>query len=223
MSIHPSTFDFLRELSQNNNREWFNTHKERYIDAHANVRHFIAGMIERLSAFDLHINTNIDPAKCMFRIYRDIRFSKNKDPYKDWFAAGISIDGRKLDGPEYYIHIEPEGQSFIAAGYWRPQKKHLDAIRQEVDYSAGKLIAALKQGGWSEDDLSTEDKLIRPPAGYTANDPNIEVLKLKSFILYETLPDDLLTSHQALDRVTELCQRMLPFKYFLQDAISLTD
>ena len=223
MSIQSSTFVFLKDLNQNNNREWFNAHKERYIAAQADFKSFIVAMIERLSEFDPHINTDIDAARCMFRIYRDVRFSKNKDPYKRWLAAGISIDGRKLDGPEYYIHIEPEGKSFIASGYWRPNKEHLAAIRQEVDYNGAALEAALREGGWSFGDLSTEDKLVRPPSGYSADDPNIEVLKLKSFILYEALPDELLMSAKGLDHVVAVCQRIHPFKTFLHDAIAVVE
>lgn len=223
MSIQPSTLSFLTDLRQNNNREWFNDHKERYIAAHADFKNFIQMMIDRLAEFDLHINTSIDPGKCMFRIYRDVRFSKNKDPYKNWLAAGISIDGRKLDGPEYYLHIEPEGKSFIASGYWRPKKEHLDAIRQEIDYNGTGLLDALQNGGWSVDDLSAEDKLVRPPAGYTADHPHIEILKLKSFILYEAIPDDVLTSAKALDHIIAVCRRIYPFKEFLHEATTLID
>lgn len=223
MFIQSSTFAFLKDLRQNNNREWFNVHKERYVAAQADFKSFITSMIERLSEFDPHINTDIDAGRCMFRIYRDVRFSKNKDPYKNWLAAGISIDGRKLDGPEYYIHLEPGGKSFIASGYWRPKKEHLATIRQEVDYNAATLETALSEGGWSVGDLSTEDKLVRPPSSYSADDPNIEVLKLKSFILYEALSDELLMGEDALDYVIRVCRRIYPFKAFLHDAIAVVE
>jgi uncharacterized protein (TIGR02453 family) len=214
MFIQSDTFQFLKELSENNNREWFQAHKEHFVAAQADFMDFIVKMIVGLSQFDPHINTDIDAKKCMFRIYRDVRFSKNKDPYKKWLAAGISIDGRKLDGPEYYIHIEPGDKSFIACGYWRPKKEHLDAIRQEIDYSASQLHAA---------DLSPEDKLMRPPSGYAADDPNIELLKLKSFIIHETLPDVVLQDKDALQKVLAICKRIYPFKAFLHDAIAIVE
>lgn len=220
MSIQSNTIQFLKELCQNNNREWFQTNKERYVTAQGDFKSFINGMIVGLSQFDPHINTDIDAGKCMFRIYRDVRFSKNKDPYKNWLAAGISIDGRKLDGPEYYIHIEPGNKSFIACGYWRPKKEHLDAIRQEIDYNVPQLTTALTEGQWTIDDLSTEDKLVRPPSGYPADDPNIEILKLKSFIIHEMLPDTLITGENALEAVLTICKRIYPFKKFLHDAIA---
>ncbi|GGH10652.1 DUF2461 domain-containing protein [Sphingobacterium alkalisoli] len=218
MLIRSATFSFLRNLKKNNTREWFQEHKEDYDLANQNVKEFIEAMIQRLSEFDLQINTDIKAAKCMFRIYRDIRFSKDKTPYKSWLAAGISIDGRKLDGPEYYIHIE-SGNNFLAAGYWRPKKEHLDAIRQEIDYNAVEFVNALAAGGWKPEDLSQEDKLVRPPAGYDANDPNIELLKLKSFILYKQFSDEEMQSADALDKVINTCKDIYPFKLFIHQAI----
>src|SRR5690606_20273314 len=105
-----------KQLRENNSREWFQAHKEVYDKANDNVKAFITALIAEMSVFDPHINTDIQASRCLFRIYRDTRFSKDKTPYKTWFAAGISVDGRKLDGPEYYLHIEP-GKNFLAAGY----------------------------------------------------------------------------------------------------------
>lgn len=218
MKIKKSTFAFLEDLKANNNREWFQANRNRYDEAQQNIKDFVQEIVNRLSEFDPQINTEIKVAKCLFRIYRDVRFSKNKDPYKNWFAAGISVDGRKLEGPEYYLHIEPE-KSFIAVGYWRPSKNHLDAIRQEIDYNAATLHEALAKGKWSADDLDRDDKLIRPPAGYTADDPNIELLKLKSFILYEKVSQKQLESPKALDTLISFCERALPFKLFIHEAI----
>lgn len=218
MEIEVSTFAFFKDLAKNNNREWFLENKGRYDNAHSNIKAFIEGMIVELSKRDPHINTDIKASKCMFRIYRDVRFSKDKSPYKSWLAAGISVDGRKLDGPEYYIHIEPN-KSFVAVGYWRPKKEHLEAIRQEIDYNFEGLSSALAGGNWTVEDLSQEDKLVRPPAGYAVDDPHIEVLKLKSFILYKNLSDAELTAADALDKVIAICERILPFKKFIHEAI----
>src|SRR5690606_39666200 len=100
MKIEKASFDFLVSLKENNNREWFQEHKAAYDAAHNNVIEFIEAIIQRLADLDPHIHTDISAKKCLFRIYRDVRFSKNKDPYKSWFAAGISVDGRKLAGPD---------------------------------------------------------------------------------------------------------------------------
>lgn len=217
--INQNTFTFLKDLQNNNTREWFAEEKERYEAALADVRLFVADLIIELSKFDPHITTDIQANKCLFRIYRDTRFSKDKTPYKNWFGAGISKDGRKLDGPEYYIHISPEN-SFIACGYWRPEKKHLDAIRQEIDYNGDKfnrIVAELKEVGGLE--LETEDKLKRPPAGYDADHAAIEFLKLKSFVAHKALSNTDLTDKKALDNIITCYKTMLPLKQYLHEAI----
>ncbi len=218
MKIEKATFEFLDNLRVNNNREWFQEHKAEYDAALENVIAFIEQVILKLSELDPHIHEDIQAKKCLFRIYRDVRFSKNKDPYKSWFAAGISVDGRKLAGPEYYIHIEPEG-TFIAVGYWRPDKQHLDAIRQEIDYNAYELFKALEKGGWKAEDLSAEDKLQRPPAGYGADHEHIDLLKHKSFILHANLSRKEMESSRALENVIKRYESMIPFKYFIHQAL----
>ena len=218
MKIEKATLDFLNNLKENNNREWFQDHKSEYEAALQNVTSFIEQIIVKLSGLDPHINQEISAKKCLFRIYRDVRFSKNKDPYKSWFAAGISVDGRKLAGPEYYIHIEPNG-TFIAVGYWRPEKNHLEAIRQEIDYSAEEFFNALKKGGWKAEDLSSEDKLQRPPAGYAADNENIELLKHRSFILSTNLSRKEMESSKALETVISSYATMIPFKEFIHQAL----
>lgn len=217
--LNQNTFTFLEDLQNNNTREWFAEEKDRYETALADVRQFVGDLIAELSQFDPHITTDIQANKCLFRIYRDTRFSKDKTPYKNWFGAGISIDGRKLDGPEYYIHISP-GKSFIACGYWRPAKKHLDAIRQEIDYngdSFNSIVEDLKQ----QHDLSleTEDKLKRPPAGYDATHLEIEFLKLKSFVTHKNIADTVLTGKDALGNIIASYKAMLPLKQYLHEAI----
>jgi len=218
MKIEKSTFEFLNALTQNNTREWFQENKSRYELAHRNVKDFITAFIAEVAKFDPKITTDIDASKCLFRIYRDVRFSKNKAPYKTWFSAGVSLEGRKLAGPEYYIHIEPQ-KSFIACGYWRPEKPHLDLIRQEIDYNPLALKTALDKGGWKLDELSHEDKLKRPPAGYTTDHEYIEQLKLKSFILYKHLDQKDLTAYDAIQTLNDVCQSMYPFKMFIHQAL----
>ena len=218
MKIEKKTFEFLTKLKSNNDREWFQENRAIYEGALSNVKNFITSFIKELALFDPQITTDIQAAKCLFRIYRDTRFSKDKTPYKTWFAAGISLDGRKLEGPEYYLHIEP-GKNFLAAGYWRPGKQHLDQIRQEIDYNFPGLEQALDQGGWTIADLSTEDKLKRPPAGYSEEDPHIDILKLKSFILYQAFEDAALTGENSIQHLVETAQRIHPFKNFIHQSL----
>lgn len=218
MKIEKTTIDFLEDLRENNNREWFRDNKTRYEAALENVKDYVEALIIALSTLDPHIDTEIQASRCLFRIYRDIRFSKDKTPYKTWFAAGISREGRKLAGPEYYLHIEP-GKHFLAVGYWRPEKHHLTAIRQEIDYNYTEFVDALREGGWLPDDLSTEDKLKRAPLGYPEDDPHIEILKLKSFILYQSFTAEEMTGTLSIQKLVDTANRMLPFKRYLQRAI----
>lgn len=219
MNIATSTFEFLKALRENNNREWFNAHKDNYEQAKGNVEAFIQELINKLSAFDPHINNSIKAKQCLFRIYRDVRFSKDKSPYKTWFAAGISLDGRKLEGPEYYVHIGPDS-SFVAVGYWRPKKEHLDSIRQEIDYNLAAFEETLHLGNWTGEDLSQEDKLVRPPSGYTEGNDAIEYLKLKSFIIFKSLTDGEVLKPFALEDIVQLYQRTINFKNFLHESIN---
>jgi len=217
--IQKSTFDFLTELKENNTREWFADNREKYESALADVRSFLTDLIVALSEFDPKINTSIQANKCLFRIYRDTRFSNDKTPYKTWFGAGISVDGRKLRGPEYYIHIGAEN-SFIACGYWRPEKPHLEAIRQEIDYSGEQLAKTLNGllDEWKIN-LFKEDLLKRAPAGYGEDNPYIDFIKLKSFVLDQPLTIKDLSNKNALDNIIASYKKMLPFKEFLQEAI----
>lgn len=218
--IQKSTFDFLSELKENNSREWFTENRNQYEAALADVRVFLTELIAALSEIDPKINTSIQANKCLFRIYRDTRFSNDKTPYKTWFGAGISVDGRKLQGPEYYIHIGAEN-SFIACGYWRPEKQHLDAIRQEIDYNGEQLTKIINQV--LEDGKITlykEDLLKRAPAGYGEDNPYIDLIKLKSFVLDQSLTVNALSGKNALQDIVTSYKRMLPFKEFLHEAIA---
>ncbi|MGK6350505.1 DUF2461 domain-containing protein [Parapedobacter sp. DT-150] len=218
-SIHPETFGFLAAIKENNDREWFQAHREAYELAWENMKGFTAAVIGGLSQTDRYISEDIPVSKCLFRIYRDTRFSKDKTPYKTWLGAGISTAGRKLNGPEYYLHIQP-GNSFAAGGYWRPEKDHLTAIRQEIDYNGRRLLELLDNPAFKDHcRLDTQDKLKRPPAGFDEDNPYIELIKLKSFTAFEQLPDEALSGPDGLDKVLQAFRRMYDFKLFLHEAL----
>lgn len=221
MSLTKDTFDFLNDLSFNNNREWFLENKHRYDRSWQEMKSFVGQIIEGLASFDPYIHKDIDPGKCLFRIYRDVRFRKDKTPYKTWLGAGISVNGRKLQGPEYYIHIQPD-HSFLAVGYWRPEKEHLAAIRQEIDYQGEdweNMLLQLHTQAGEKVVPDREDTLKRPPAGFSADHPQIQYLKLKSFTLSRELTDLELMGPRALSYVLQHYQEMLPFKNFIHRAI----
>lgn len=221
MSLTKDTFDFLNDLSFNNNREWFLENKHRYDRSWQEMKSFVGQIIEGLASFDPYTHKDIDPGKCLFRIYRDVRFRKDKTPYKTWLGAGISVNGRKLQGPEYYIHIQPD-HSFLAVGYWRPEKEHLAAIRQEIDYQGEdweNMLLQLHTQAGEKVVPDREDTLKRPPAGFSADHPQIQYLKLKSFTLSRELTDLELMGPRAVSYVLQHYQEMLPFKNFIHRAI----
>ncbi|MFB2119035.1 DUF2461 domain-containing protein [Parapedobacter sp. 2B3] len=218
-NIHANTFGFLEAIKTNNDREWFQEHRVEYDRAWQNMKDFTAGLIQGLAQWDRYISADIPVSKCVFRIYRDTRFSKDKTPYKTWLGAGISTAGRKLNGPEYYIHIQP-GNSFAAAGYWRPEKEHLAAIRQEIDYNGARLLDIVNESAFKEHcQLDTQDVLKRPPAGFSEDNPYIDWLKLKSFTAFESFTDADLQHADGLERVLQAYRRMYDFKLFLHEAL----
>lgn len=217
--IHPDTFGFLAAIKENNDREWFQQHRDAYEQAWQNMKDFTQAVITGLAETDRYISADIPVSKCLFRIYRDTRFSKDKTPYKTWLGAGISTAGRKLNGPEYYLHIQP-GNSFAAGGYWRPEKDHLAAIRQEIDYNGTELSAILEEAAFKKNcQLDVQDKLKRPPAGYDEDHPHIEWIKLKSFTASESFKDNDLSDPDGLEKVLQAFRRMYAFKLFLHQAL----
>ncbi len=218
--IHPDTFKFLKELAQNNNREWFQAHKDRYEAAQQNTIDFAAGLIKELAKIDAGVNADADPKKCVMRIYRDVRFSKDKTPYKTNMSIGRMVSGN-AGSTGYYLQIEP-GASFIAGGYWMPEAEHLKSIRQEIDYNAGDLKKIIEAPAFTRlfGDFTKQEKLKTLPKGYQQDNENIELLKLKSFAAVHDLKDEELTRPDAARHIAALCKEIYPLNVFLNNAIA---
>jgi uncharacterized protein (TIGR02453 family) len=219
--IKTSTFDFLGQLAVNNERNWFQAHKEEYNLARENVLDFIEGVLPSIITIDPVIPADINAQGCLMRIYRDIRFSKDKTPYKTNFGIGISANGKSLNGPGYYIHIQP-GKSFIAGGYWMPETDHLKAIRQEIDYNGAEFRSIVESKSFKTyfGEMNTEDKLKTSPKGYATDHPDIEYLKLKSFIGMHQLKDKVLSNPNATKDIADVVEKLHPLMVFLRNAIS---
>jgi len=219
--IESQTLDFLKELVENNNREWFQANKERYDKARANVIELATNVITKLHKVDPSVSADLDPKKCVMRIYRDIRFSKNKIPYKNNFGVSMPTLGSKLGGVEYYLHIQP-GKSFIAGGYWMPEAEHLKAIRQEIDYNANDLKKIIDDKEFVKlfGEFRKQDQLKTTPKGYDVDNENIDLLKLKSFIVSHPLKDKELMSAGAADEIVNMCSKVYPLNIFLKNAIA---
>jgi len=219
--INPQTIEFLKKLINNNNREWFQANKAEYDAARENVIAFTAQLLKQLHTIDPGIDEALDPKKCVMRIYRDIRFSLNKTPYKNNFGISIPTMGLKNGGVEYYLHLTP-GASFIAGGYWMPEAEHLKAIRQEIDYNGHDLKSIIDApefvklfGGFRQ-----QEKLKTVPKGYEADNENIELLKLKSFIVSHPLKDKDLFKADVVQHIAQICAEIHPLNVFLKNALA---
>lgn len=217
--INKATLDFLKSLKKNNNKEWFDKNKEKYLAAKENVEELTGGLIQQFSAFDKKLS-GLKAKDCIFRIYRDVRFSKDKKPYKSNMGATINPGGRKMEIAGYYIHIEP-GKSFLAGGRWMPQGDHLKKIRQEIDYNGKDFKKILNDKGFKKyfGELDQTYKLIRPPKGYDKDHPDIELLKMNSYIVWRQYSDAEVLSKKFLQEVTKGAKLMKPFLDFLNTAI----
>jgi uncharacterized protein (TIGR02453 family) len=219
--IQRHTFYFLKELVENNNREWFQANKRRYEAARDNVIEFTGEWIKLLHKIDPSIDDALDAKKCVMRIYRDIRFRIDKTPYKNNFGISIPTKGLKAGRAEYYLQISP-GNSFIAGGYWMPEKDHLKAIRQEIDYNAGELKQIIDDAGFIElfGEFRKQEQLKSVPREYSAENENVELLKLKSFVAFHQLKDEELLLKDAVVEVAAICSKIYPLNAFLNNALA---
>jgi len=219
--IRPGTFNFLSELAQNNNREWFQANKARHDEARDNVIEFVAALIAGISGFDKTVSPDLDPKSCVMRIYRDIRFSRNKTPYKNNFGAGISGQGKNFYGPGYYLHIHPE-ESFIAGGCWMPEAAHLQSIRQEIDYNGDEFHRIIDDPSFKKyfGSPDQEYKLRTKPKDYPADHPDIDYLKLKSFTFTHIVDQKELSSSDAVKNMIRGFEILHPFMVYLRNSLS---
>lgn len=219
--IQKSTLDFLKNLKKNNEREWFDTNKEKYLAAKSNVDSFVEDVIKSFTSFDKSL-AGLKAKDCVFRIYRDVRFSKDKSPYKTNMGAGINRGGKKMEIAGYYLHIEP-GKTMIAGGRWMPSGDHLKKIRQEIDYNGKQLHKILSDKNFKKLfgglDNSDEYKLVRPPKGYDKDHKDVELLKLNSYLVWHEFSDKDVLSKNFLKNLTATAKAMKPLLDFLNTAI----
>ncbi|HEY0030548.1 MAG TPA: DUF2461 domain-containing protein [Bacteroidia bacterium] len=217
--IEKTTLAFLLKLSKNNSKEWFDKNRPEYEIVKGNFKKFVDELIASTAKFDPAIK-HLESKNCIFRINRDVRFSKNKSPYKDNFGATLSPGGKKSFSAGYYIQVQPGGQSFIAGGMWQPETPQLNAIRQEIDYNAAefKKIISAKVFKKYLGKLSEEDMLKTVPKGYDKTHPEIELLKHRSYITVHHLKDTDVLSKDFLKHCNEVMKAMLPLNLFLRRA-----
>ena len=211
---------FLKDLARHNDRDWFEKNKPRYVKVRQDFEELVAIILDELVKFDPAL-AGLNAKKLPFRIYRDVRFSKDKRPYKTNMGAGFSPNGRLIQEPGYYLHLEPNDKSFVAGGIYMPDAGYLAKLRQEIDYNPDGLKSILKQkkfrdrfGGF--DDF---DKLKTAPKGYPKDHPNIEWLKLKSFIVSMPLTDKQVADKKLVSIVASACRQIKPLNEYIRQAL----
>lgn len=211
---------FLKSIAKNNNREWFEKNKPNYLEAKSNFEDFLEAFHKELLKFDESL-AGLNPRKQGFRIYRDVRFSKDKRPYKVNMGAGFSEHGKMDQEPGYYIHIEP-GKSFIAGGLYMPDADKLSKIRQEIDYNTEAFLKILNDKKFKKlfpllDDF---DKLKTAPKGYPKDHPHIDLLKNKSFVVSHRFTDQEVLDKKFPKKAAEIANVLKLLNDFLKHAIA---
>lgn len=216
--LQQNTLRFLAALAENNNKPWFEENKQSFLAAKEDVEHLVADVLVLLAEEDPAF-VNHKAKDCIMRIYRDVRFSKDKSPYKTNFGVGFMAGGRKAMGAGYYLHIQP-GASFIGGGIWMPEGKLLKAIRQEIDYGFDDFRKIVEDKKFIKlfGDIEGE-RLQKLPKGYAEDNPAIHYLKLKSFTVGQSLADDTMTNKKVQKSILDAIQVMKPFVDFLNRAV----
>ena len=217
--LQSSTIQFLKALKKNNNKEWFDKNRKIYEQAKADYLNFVAILLNEIQGFDTSL-MELQPKQCIFRLNRDVRFSKNKDPYKTNFGASFSKGAKKVQSAGYYFHLEP-GENFVGGGLWMPMAPDLNKVRQEIDYCFKEFSSILKKPAFKSTygDMDNSMKLVRPPKGFDVDNPALEYLKLKSFVVTRSIKDTELTDKQLVKNVVKDFKTIAPLVHFLNRAI----
>ena len=211
--IKNNAFEILKELEKNNTREWFAINKVRFKEIETEVKSFYAELMGKMKQHD-----EIEKLK-VFRIYRDVRFSKDKTPYKAHFAGSFSRAGAHLRGG-YYLRIKP-GETFIAAGFWEPNKEDLFRIRKELETDASAFRSVIKatnfKNTWGP---LVGEELKTAPKGFDKEDPNIDLIRKKQFIFVRNMVDKEVLAPNFLEEVNSSFKRIRPYFDLMSDILT---
>ncbi|HBK88268.1 MAG TPA: DUF2461 domain-containing protein [Cyclobacteriaceae bacterium] len=214
------TLKFLKSLSRNNNRVWFEKNKGTYLECKESFEALVTAYLHELINFHPEL-ASLNPKKLPFRIYRDVRFSKDKRPYKTNMGAGFSPNGKLVQEPGYYLHLEPGG-SFLAGGIYMPDPTNLGKIRQEIDYNGDKLEKIMKDKSFRKwfKDFGDFDRLKTAPKGYAKDHPRIEWLKNRSFIVTHNFTDADVCNPRFVKNLSAASQAMKPLVDYMKEALA---
>lgn len=210
---------FVSQLKPNNNREWLEANRAAYESAKAAFTTLVDTLIKELSQIEPGLSM-LEPRDCIFRIHRDIRFSKDKTPYKTHFGAYFAEGGKKSAKAGYYLHIEPGGKSMLAGGVYMPPPEDLKKIRQEIDYNGEKLRNILSNQAFKKyyGTISGE-KLKTTPKGYSPEHPDIELLKQKDFIASHYVEDKIVEQSDYVEYCLKVWKALKPLNDYMNTAL----
>jgi uncharacterized protein (TIGR02453 family) len=219
--IQPATLAYLKKLARNNNKEWFDKNRAAYDAVKQNFELVIQEVIDKHSKVDTDL-VGEEAKKCIFRINRDVRFSKDKTPYKTNLGASMSRGGKKSVFADYYMHIEP-GKSFVGGGMWMPEVADLKKARQEIDYCWDEFNTIVSAPGFRKyyGNLYRSDgiEMTRVPQGFEKDNPAADYLKLKHIIGIHEIRDDVVTSNGFIKKVLVAYRTLMPMVKFLNRAL----
>ncbi len=209
---------FLNGLKENNTREWMDEHKPTYQECRKAMIEIIENQIEAIAKWEPGLET-LTAKECIFRINRDIRFSKNKQPYKQHFGAFIAQGGRHTEFAGYYVHIEPNN-TFVGGGIYMPPSEILKKIRQEIDYNASDFHKITDDNKFKQFFGEVQgERLKTSPKGYPKDHPEIDLLRLKSFTATHHFKDEEVIKENFNQKITEVFEVLRPFNQFLDMAV----
>ena len=216
MLTHHS-LQFLRNLEQNNNREWFHANRKDYEQTKDEFENLCQEILTEIAKFQENLlNTSVK--SCIFRINRDIRFSADKSPYKNHLAAAFGSGGRNSGKVDFYLHIEPNVKSFLGGGMWFPTSTQLVSFRQEIDYSPQRLKNIIEEENFKRyfDEIHGE-KVKKVPKGYSAEHPDIELLKYKELFFIHRFTDEKILSKTFVPEVVNGCRILKPYLDYINN------
>jgi len=215
--IPASSLDFLKTLKANNNRGWFNEHKDEFLTEQQNIEAFAGALLAELNTQDV-IET-VSGKKSLSRIYRDTRFSKEKIPYKHYFNGHFSRSGRQRRGG-YYFRIEP-GNTFIAGGFQNPNAQDLKRIREEIVADPAAMSAIIRSKRFTETFGSLRgEQLKTTPKGFGAGHQAIYLLRYKQFLLIKSFTDEEVLSATFVKDAAQVYHHMRPFLDYMSEILS---
>ena len=218
VSITSDNFEFLKELGLNNNREWFTENKKRYEANLKNIVVFADSLLAKMNEHDV-LETPTGK-KSLFRIYRDVRFSKDKSPYKTHWSGSFRR-ATQLRRGGYYFHIQPGNQSFIGGGFWEPNKEDLQRIREEIAADPSEMRQILSNPNFIKTFGALQgEQLKTAPKGFDKEHPAIDLLRYKQFIFSRNFTDKEVLQPNFLEQANQTFQHMRPFFDYMSDVLT---